>query len=123
MPITVEIGSKVCSPISRDSLMTSWFGPSASFTSRLLALCTSAAAVAMGVCGCNVTAQPGREPPPPRVTVVAAQRKTLPVLVNPIGTTRALEDVTIRARVKGFLKEKHFQDGGLVKPDQLLLVI
>jgi membrane fusion protein, multidrug efflux system len=54
---------------------------------------------------------------------VVAQRKTLPVLVNPIGTTRALEDVTIRARVKGFLKEKHFQDGGQVKPGQLLLVI
>ena len=59
----------------------------------------------------------------PGVTVVAAKRMTLPVVVNPIGTTRALEDVTIRARVKGFLKEKHFQDGGQVKAGQLLLVI
>ena len=90
---------------------------------RLLALCGTAAAVAACICGCNATAQPRPEPAAPRVTVVVAQRKTLPVLVNPIGTTRALEDVTIRARVKGFLKEKHFQDGGLVKPDQLLLVI
>ncbi len=47
----------------------------------------------------------------------------MPIIVNPIGTTRALEDETIRARVKGFLKEKHFQDGGLVKAGQLLLVI
>jgi membrane fusion protein (multidrug efflux system) len=89
----------------------------------LLVLCGSAVAMALGVCGCNATATPKPEPVPPRVTVVVAQRKTLPVVVNPIGTTRALEDVTIRARVKGFLKEKHFQDGGQVKPDQLLLVI
>lgn len=90
---------------------------------RLLALCGTAAAVATGVCGCSTTAQPRREPPPPRVTVVVSKKMTLPILVNPIGTTRALEDVTIRARVKGFLKEKHFQDGGQVKPGQLLLVI
>lgn len=90
---------------------------------RALVLCGTAAAVAMGVCGCNATAQPRREPPPPRVTVVLSRRMTLPILVNPIGTTRALQDVTIRARVKGFLKEKHFKDGGQVKPHDLLLVI
>jgi membrane fusion protein (multidrug efflux system) len=89
----------------------------------MLAVCGTAIVVAMGICGCNMTARPAAPPAAPRVTVVAAQRKTLPVLVNPIGTTRALEDVTIRARVKGFLKEKHFPEGGQVKPGQLLLVI
>ena len=34
-----------------------------------------------------------------------------------------LNDVTIRARVKGFLEEKHFEDGKNVKKGQLLLVI
>jgi membrane fusion protein, multidrug efflux system len=48
---------------------------------------------------------------------------TLPFVVKPIGTTRALNDVTIRARVKGFLEEKHFEDGKNVKKGQLLLVI
>jgi membrane fusion protein, multidrug efflux system len=48
---------------------------------------------------------------------------TLPLVVKPIGTTRALNDVTIRARVKGFLEEKHFEDGKNVKKGQLLLVI
>jgi multidrug efflux pump subunit AcrA (membrane-fusion protein) len=48
---------------------------------------------------------------------------TLPLVVKPIGTTRALNDVTIRARVKGFLQEKHFEDGKNVKKGQLLLVI
>jgi membrane fusion protein (multidrug efflux system) len=89
----------------------------------LLALFGSAIGMAMIVCGCHATADRQREPAPPRVVVVAAQRKTVPIVVYPIGTTRALEDVTIRARVKGFLKEKHFHDGGLVKPGELLLVI
>lgn len=47
----------------------------------------------------------------------------MPIVVNPIGTTRALNDVVIRARVKGFLLEKHFDDGKNVKKGQLLLVI
>jgi len=48
---------------------------------------------------------------------------TVPIVVNPIGTTRALEDVTIRARVRGFLVEKHFAYGTNVKKGDLLLVI
>jgi membrane fusion protein (multidrug efflux system) len=47
----------------------------------------------------------------------------VPVLVTPNGTTRALEDVTIRARVRGFLTERHFAEGAHVKKGQLLLVI
>ncbi|WP_406700500.1 efflux RND transporter periplasmic adaptor subunit [Singulisphaera sp. Ch08] len=48
---------------------------------------------------------------------------SIPVLVTPNGTTRALEDVTIRARVRGFLTERHFDEGAFVKKGQLLLVI
>jgi membrane fusion protein (multidrug efflux system) len=47
----------------------------------------------------------------------------LPIVVSPIGTTRALEEVTIRARVRGFLLEKQFEYGKNVKKGQLLLVI
>src|ERR1700678_1224314 len=70
-----------------------------------------------------MTAQPPRIPPPPTVTVVLSRKMTLPLVVKPIGTTRALNDVTIRARVKGFLEEKHFDEGKDVKKGQLLLVI
>ena len=55
--------------------------------------------------------------------MVLSRKMTLPLVVKPIGTTRALNDVTIRARVKGFLEEKHFEDGKNVKKGQLLLVI
>jgi RND family efflux transporter MFP subunit len=47
----------------------------------------------------------------------------IPIIGNPNGTTGALSDVTIRARVKGFLREKHFEEGSNVKKDELLLVI
>ncbi|MHB1559757.1 MAG: efflux RND transporter periplasmic adaptor subunit, partial [Isosphaeraceae bacterium] len=72
---------------------------------------------------CELSREPARESAAPRVVVVKSRRMTVPILVTPIGTTRALEDVTIRARVKGFLTEKHFKDGQQVKPGQLLLVI
>ena len=35
----------------------------------------------------------------------------------------ALEEVTIRARVRGFLTERHFEEGSFVKKGDLLMVI
>ena len=48
---------------------------------------------------------------------------TVPIMAEPIGTTTALQEASIRARVRGFLKEIHFQEGGDVKAGQLLFVI
>src|SRR4051812_31626596 len=62
-------------------------------------------------------------PPAPTVGVVESRRMSVPIEVTPNGTTRALEDVTIRARVRGFLTERHFTEGATVKKGQLLLVI
>ena len=62
-------------------------------------------------------------PPTPTVGVTESRRMTVPVEVAPNGTTRALENVTIRARVRGFLTERHFAEGAMVKKGQLLLVI
>ena len=62
-------------------------------------------------------------PPPPTVGVVESRRMDVPIEVTPNGTTRALEDVTIRARVRGFLTESHFTEGATVKKGQLLMVI
>ena len=63
------------------------------------------------------------DPPAPTVGVVESRRMSVPIEVTPNGTTRALEDVTIRARVRGFLTERHFAEGAMVKKGQLLLVI
>ncbi len=91
--------------------------------SVLLACSCSTLVAFLGLAGCTRTASPERVPPPPTVTVVESKKMTVPIIVNPIGTTRALEEVTIRARVMGFLTERHFEYGTNVKKGQLLLVI
>src|SRR5437763_4004597 len=73
--------------------------------------------------GCSRKVGAARTPPPPVVSVVEARRMTVPVMAEPIGTTRALQEVSVRARVRGFLKEIHFEEGGDVKKGQLLFVI
>jgi RND family efflux transporter MFP subunit len=73
--------------------------------------------------GCSPQVAAGRVPPPAVVSVVEARRMTVPIMAEPNGTTRALQEVSIRARVRGFLKEMHFDEGGDVKAGQLLFVI
>ena len=87
-----------------------------------VALATLVGVVSLALGGCE---KPSAEaaPPPPVVGVVDSRRMDVPVTVSPNGTTRALEDVTIRARVRGFLTERLFTEGAFVKKGQLLLVI
>jgi membrane fusion protein (multidrug efflux system) len=77
----------------------------------------------MALAGCNKKAGTERTPPPPTVSVVEARRMTVPMTAEPFGTTQALKQVSIRARVRGFLTEKHFEEGSDVKAGQLLFVI
>ena len=52
--------------------------------------------------GCSPKAGAERTPPPPVVSVVEARRMTVPIMAEPIGTTRALQEVSDpcpRARV------------------------
>ncbi len=72
--------------------------------------------------GCREKA-PDAAQPALTVGVVDSRRMSVPIEVTPNGTTRALENVTIRARVRGFLTERHFAEGAMVKKGQLLLVI
>jgi membrane fusion protein, multidrug efflux system len=98
--------------------------PAASRRSALLVagVCSTASLV-LAIAGCQTKAKPQAGTNAPKVVVVVAKKMTIPIVVNPIGTTRALNDVTLRARVKGFLEEKHFDDGKNVKKGDLLLVI
>jgi RND family efflux transporter MFP subunit len=48
---------------------------------------------------------------------------TVPIIAEPIGTTTALQEVSIRARVRGFLKEILFKEGADVNAGQLLFII
>jgi RND family efflux transporter MFP subunit len=63
------------------------------------------------------------EPPPPEVTVATPSTRDVINYIEVTGTMQPVLSVDIRARVKGFLKERHFKEGSIVKKDQLLLVI
>src|SRR4051794_20634493 len=67
------------------------------------------AALATAIAGCSRPAAAERVAPPVEVVVVEAKSMTVPVIAEPIGTSRALQEVSIRARVRGFLKEIHFK--------------
>jgi multidrug efflux pump subunit AcrA (membrane-fusion protein) len=86
-----------------------------------------ALALTLGQAGCNrpgaAAAAPKKGNARPVVTVVPATARDVPIRTSNIGTTAALEQVTIRARVAGFLTEKHFDEGQDVTKGQLLLVI
>ena len=62
-------------------------------------------------------------PPPAEVTVSPPWKKGVTIYRTYSGVTRATETVSLRARVKGFIKEKHFKAGEDVKRGQLLIVI
>lgn len=62
-------------------------------------------------------------PPPPEVIVTRPQRQGVTTYFEYIGTAQAYEKVELRARVKGFLKEKLFRDGADVRKGELLFVI
>ncbi len=73
--------------------------------------------------GCRERAAEAQPPPPPMVTVVEARAMDVPIEVTATGTTSAQNEVTIRARVQGFLEEQNFQEGSNVEAGQLLFVI
>src|SRR5262245_32562419 len=63
------------------------------------------------------------EPPAPEVTVAMPIRREVTNYLETTGTAQPVLSVDVRARVKGFLKERHFKEGSIVKQGDLLLVI
>ena len=63
------------------------------------------------------------EPPPPEVTVSKPLVQNVTDYLEFTGTAKAIEQIDIRARVKGFLESVHFEDGDFVTRGQLLFTI
>jgi RND family efflux transporter MFP subunit len=63
------------------------------------------------------------EPPAPEVTVSKPLVQNVTDYLEFTGTTKAIEEIEIRARVEGFLQSVHFEDGDYIKKDQLLFII
>ena len=90
--------------------MKNWFRKVAIATASILC-----------IIGCKKEEAP--PPPPPEVKVANVLQKTVPIYVENIGETVGASDVEIRARVAGFLESIDFEEGSLVRKNQLLYTI
>ena len=61
--------------------------------------------------------------PPPGVLVQAVSQKAISDSVKFLGRTTAINDVSIRARVQGYLLERNFEEGGDINKGDLLFKI
>src|SRR5690349_9970061 len=86
------------------------------------------AMLTLALSGCNekakqASSQPAAQQPVPTVLVAEARRQPIAEAVEFVGRVEALEKVEIRARVTGFLGERHFQEGQFVNEGDLLFSI
>lgn len=64
-----------------------------------------------------------KQAPPPSITVVEVIQKDVPIYKDYVGQIFGQEDVSINARVEGFLTGIHFLEGSRVEKGQLLYSI
>lgn len=74
------------------------------------------------VAGCGKKEQTQNQAPP-EIPVVKIERQDVPIDQEFVGQIYGLKDITIRARVEGFLEGIHFEEGTRVKKGQLLYTI
>jgi membrane fusion protein (multidrug efflux system) len=86
---------------------------------RLLLL---ACAIALGVTGCG-RKQDAAPAAPPEVKVITAVEQDVPITREWVGQTIGAVDIEIRARVPGWLKGVHFNEGTEVKQGALLYTV
>src|SRR6202047_3823180 len=79
--------------------------------------------IANFLASCDNNRTSNSAPPPPTATVSHPLQKSITEWDEYTGRFTALETVEIRARVSGFIDSVHFQEGQIVKKDDLLFVI
>ena len=62
-------------------------------------------------------------PPSPEISVIETKVEDVPLFLEFVGETSGAKDITIRARVEGFLEGMHFQEGSVVKKGDLLYTL
>lgn len=73
--------------------------------------------------GCEKTAPPVAELPPPEVTIAEPVVRNFPESVDYTGRTEAVERAEIRARVGGYLEKINFEEGEEVSAEDVLFEI
>ncbi|MFC7475769.1 efflux RND transporter periplasmic adaptor subunit [Dankookia sp. GCM10030260] len=82
--------------------------------------------IALLLLGCNEKETSASAVTPaasPTVVVAPVEQQAVTQSVGFVGRVEALEKVDIRARVSGFLRDRHFQEGQAVKAGDLLFTI
>jgi multidrug efflux system membrane fusion protein len=79
--------------------------------------------IANVLASCDSKPTSGSAPAPPSVTVSRPLQKSITEWDEYTGRFTALETVEVRARVSGFIDSVHFQEGQIVKKDDLLFII
>jgi len=91
--------------------------PDARSRSRLPLMASSLVAVALLAAGCDRGPSgpaPGAAPaapPPPSVTVVEMQPRSVPIVLEAVARTEGSREVEVRARVSGILERQLFREG------------
>jgi len=89
----------------------------------LVILSSVGAALATALAGCKPPANEYVPPPPPEVTVAHPIQGSVVRNFESTGTLEGVEQVEIRARVRGFLDKMHFTPGTVVKVGDPLFTI
>jgi RND family efflux transporter MFP subunit len=90
--------------------------------SRITATLPCAVVVAVALTGCRERNE-FVAPPPPKVTVARPLQQMVVTFVEFPGRAEPYESVEVRARVRGFLEEIHFEEGAKVEAGDLLYTI
>ena len=122
MADTNHAGTGSCPATSRTELKALVVCICGFFLTLTVCLATASLPGCSRASGANTPSAPRKEKPL-SVKVVEPLRRTVPRYFDYIGTTDSIHKVDIVARVKGYLEERHFKEGDVVKKDQLLYVI
>lgn len=76
----------------------------------------------IGVISCEKE-KVAQAPPPPKVTVVTTQAQEVTLYQEFVGQISGFKDITISARVEGFVEGIHFQEGSTVEEGKLLYAL
>ena len=80
-------------------------------------------AIAAALVGCGASKPEEKKPAPLPVTAVAVETKDVPDRRRFPGTTQAVQEVTVIARIEGFLEQRLFEEGSLVEAGTPLFII
>ena len=75
----------------------------------------------IALCGCGRNEYV--EPPPPTVTVAQPEQRSVTEYFELTGQAEAVNTIAVRARIEGWLREIHFEEGDRVEKDELLYTI